>query len=147
MRRFALYIVLLTCAFAASARLDAQPTAHHAQDLKIFVDLEGSDPALANMYAAKLISHLVKHGFSVVESVDDADAILHGSGLIQSYQTEYNHTRYIAQAGMRLVNKDGVVLWADDVRSSRYAESASSSFAENVAKSLDKALSEKNANK
>jgi hypothetical protein len=123
--------------------LSAQTGVQGSQDLKVFVELEGSDHGLANMYAAKLISHLMKHGISVVETMDDADAILHGSGFVQSYSTEYGHTRYFAQAGMRLVNKDGLVLWADDVRSSRYAESASTSFAENVAKSLEKALAAK----
>ena len=141
MRKSVLAVLLLLCGISGAAMLSAQTGAQSSQGVKVFVDLEGSDPELANMYAAKLISHLMKHGISVVESMDDADAILHGSGLVQSYSTEYGHTRYIAQAGMRLVNKDGLVLWADDVRSSRYAESASTSFAENVAKSLEKSLS------
>lgn len=143
MRKLIQAILLLICGIPGAMLLNAQAATDRSQDLKIFVDLEGSDPAVANMYAAKLVSHLVKHGFTVVESEDDANAILHGSGLIQNYSTEYGHTRYFAQAGMRLVNKDGLVLWADDIRSSRYAESASSSFAENVAKSLEKALSDK----
>jgi|SRR5580704_15022178 hypothetical protein len=143
MRKSVWATLLLICGVFGAVILSAQTATPKPSDLKIFVDMEGSDPAVANMYAAKLISHLVKHGFSVVESMDDADAILHGSGLIQTYSTENGHTRYFAQAGMRLVNKDGAVLWADDIRSSRYAESASSSFAENVAKSLEKGLAEK----
>jgi hypothetical protein len=44
------------------------------------------------------------------------------------------------QAAMQLDNKDGVVLWADDVSSSFFALSATSSFAENVAKKLLEAM-------
>jgi hypothetical protein len=95
------------------------------------------------MLSAKLISHLVKRGVSVTESVDDADAVLSGSGLFQSSSSDYGHVRYRLQAGMRLVNKDGSVLWADDVSSSRFSESASSSFADNVAKSVAQALSQR----
>ncbi|MGB6194342.1 MAG: hypothetical protein WBF42_17890 [Terracidiphilus sp.] len=112
--------------------------------MKVFVNpLVGSNADLANMVTAKLISHLVKHEISVVESVDDADAVLNLSGLIQTSTGEYGQMHVRLQAGVRLVSKDGAVLWADDVRSSRYAESASSSFAENVAKNLEKALAEK----
>jgi hypothetical protein len=53
------------------------------------------------------------------------------------------HTRYRIHAAVRLVDKDGKVLWADDVSSSRYGQSASSSFSENVAKNLEQAVSAK----
>jgi hypothetical protein len=120
MRKSVLTVLLLLCGISGAPKLSAQIGPQSTPDFKVFVELEGSNPDLANMYAAKLISHLMKHGISVVESVDEADAILHGSGFVQSYSTEYGHTRYFAQAGMRLVNKDGLVLWADDVHSSRY---------------------------
>jgi hypothetical protein len=79
----------------------------------------------------------------VIESMDEADSILRGSGFAQSYSTKYGHTRYLTQAGMRLVNKGCFVLWADVVRSSRYAESHSNSFAGNVAKGFEKVLAAK----
>jgi hypothetical protein len=108
----------------------------------VFVNpLEGPDKGVVDMVSAKLISHLVKHGIAVTENVDDADAVLNCTGLIETSTTDEGHTRYRLQAGVRLVDKDGGVLWADDVSSSRYGLSASSSFAENVAKSLEQALS------
>ena len=46
-----------------------------------------------------------------------------------------------------MVDKDGKVTWADDISNSRYAESATSSFADNLAKSIEKALAEKQQRK
>lgn len=136
MRRSVAALALICGMFGVA--LNAQAT----HPPKVFVNpLEGSDKAAADVVSAKLISHLVKHGIAVTESVDDADAVLNCSALIQTSVTDQGHTRYRIQAGVRLVDKDGGVLWADDVASSRYALSASSSFAENVAKSLEQALS------
>jgi hypothetical protein len=39
-------------------------------------------------------------------------------------------------------HKDGVVLWADDLTNSRFARSATSSFAEKVARKLSQAMIE-----
>jgi len=129
--------LMLICGLFGAA-LNAQAT----HPPKVFVNpLEGPDKAVADMVSAKLISHLVKHGIAVTESVDDADAVLNCSGLIETSVSDQGHTRFRIQAGVRLVDKDGNVLWADDVASSRYATSASSSFAENVAKGLEEALS------
>jgi hypothetical protein len=84
---------------------------------------------------------------SIVEDEENADAILTGSGLVQTATSEYGHTRYLIQAGMRLISKEsGVVLWADNVSSSRFARSASSSFAEIVAKSLGRVFADKQKN-
>ena len=66
---------------------------------------------VANLITAKLISHLAKyHGISVVESEDKADAILTGSGLVQSTTNAYGHPTYHVKGAMRLDSKDGVVL-------------------------------------
>jgi hypothetical protein len=48
---------------------------------------------------------------------------------------------------MRLVNKNGVALWAADVSSSRYAVSESSSFVEKVTEKVAAALSEESKRK
>ncbi len=136
MRKYVAALALICGMFgvAVHAQTTHQP--------KVFVNpLEGPDKALADMVSAKLISHLVKHGIAVTESVDDADAVLNCSGLVETSVSDQGHTRVRIQAGVRLVDKDGNVLWADDVASSRYATSASSSFAENVAKGLEQALS------
>jgi hypothetical protein len=134
--------LLIIFGILGAVRLVAQSTPPPSQGLKVFVSpFEGSNAAEASMLGSKLISHLVKRGVSVTESVDDADAVLTGSGLVQTSTTDYGHVRYHLQAGMRLVNKDGSVLWANDVSNSRFSESASSSFADNVAKSVAQALS------
>jgi Lipopolysaccharide-assembly len=139
-------ILLLICGTAVVLKAQAAPEG--PSGVKVFVNpLEGQDPALANMLSAELITHLTKHGIAVVEGVDDADVVLNCTGLVQTSTTENGHTRYRIHAAVRLVNKDGKVLWADDITSSRYSQSASSSFSENVAKSLEKAVSAKSRNK
>jgi hypothetical protein len=126
----------------ATGLLNAQSVAPRLKDVKtIYVaPLGGDNPTVANMVTAKLISALAKiqiPGVSIVEDEDNADAILTGAGVVQTATTQSGSTHYVIQAGMRLVSKDGgVVLWADNITNSRYARSASSSFAENVAKSL-----------
>ena len=108
---------------------------------KVFVNpLEGSDGASASMVTAELMSHLIKHGIVIVETADKADAVLNSTGQIQTGTAEYGHTRYRIHAAVRLVDKDGKVLWADDLSSSRYAQSALSSFSDNVATSLEQAV-------
>jgi TolB-like protein len=142
MRKIVYATLLFIFGVLGAVVLNAQSTTHLSKDLNVFViPLEGPDSALANVLNAKLISHLVKRGVAVVESVDNADAVLNGAGLIQSSVNEYGHVHYRVQAGMRLVNKDGRVLWADEISSSRYAQSASSSFADNVAKAVAQAIS------
>jgi hypothetical protein len=123
--------------------LSAQPAVRRVQEVKtVFVaPLDGDNAAVANLVTAKLITYIAKmHGVSVVESEDKADAILTGSGLVQNITNIYGRSFYRVQAAMRLDNKDGVVLWADDITSNRFAQSASSSFAENVAKKLVQAI-------
>ena len=140
MRRISTIVFWLIC---GAALLAAQPSVERLQDVRtIFVNhFDSRNPEVANMVNAKLISYLAKyHGVSVVESEDKADAILTGSYQIQPVTNEYGHTRYHMQGQMRLDNKDGVVLWADDVSNSPFARSASSSFAENVAKKLVRAI-------
>jgi TolB-like protein len=133
--------------FAAAVVASAADSPEHLKDVKaIYVaPLEGQNTEVADMLRAKLISTLTKiQGISVVEDEDNADAILTGSGLLQSATNEYGHTHYVIQGGMRLISKEGgVVLWADNITSSRFARSASSSFAENVAKSLGRIFADR----
>lgn len=135
---FATILFALTTASVLPAQQDAAAT----HSLRIFVTpMEGSDQPLADMITAKLISHLVKHGISVVDTPESADVVLTGAGMVQSSLSEYGHTHYRVHGGWRLVSKkDDAVIWADDVSSSRFATSASSSFADNVAKSVEDAL-------
>ena len=62
---------------------------------------------------------------SSTEWENDADVVLTGSGLIGTSLSANGNMRDHLQAGMRLVDKEGAVLWADDVSSGRFAQSAS----------------------
>jgi hypothetical protein len=142
MRKQAQAIFLLLCGMVL---LNAQTPVQGLKNVKaVYVSLEGQNASVGEMLRAKIIAQLTKiQGLSVVEEETDADAILTGSGLVQSGVNEYGRTRYRIQGGMRLISKEGGrVLWADDISSSRYARSASSSFAENLAKKLGQAFAD-----
>lgn len=96
-----------------------------------------------SLVRSKIISSLVEacgSNCAVVEAIgpsgdngqDTADAIL--TGTIRVDTADGRH--YRVQGAMRLVDKDGSVLWAGNVYSSPFARSATSSFADNTAKKL-----------
>ena len=98
-----------------------------------------NNPDLDGLVRSKLISSLAQScgsGCTVMEKVDKggdvADAVLTGTVLVQTPDSR----RYKVQGAMRLVDKDGAVLWADTVYSSALARSATSSFAENTAREI-----------
>lgn len=102
-----------------------------------------NNPDLDGLLRSKLISSLAQEcgsGCAVVEDFgpsgdngeDTADGVLTGAGLLQC--SDNRHCRI--QAAMRLVAKDGTVVWAATIYSSPFARSASSSFADNTAKKL-----------
>jgi|SRR6266567_5984122 len=133
------YLNMLTLvAFVLAVSLLALPL--HAQNKKtIRVDQlvadNPNDQGAANLITSKLISYLTKYGIQVVESGDEADAVLTGSYVITS-TSKNGYTRYHVQGAVRLTDKDGKVLWGDVVLSGPYAKSATSSFTENVAKKV-----------
>jgi hypothetical protein len=103
-----------------------------------------SNPDWDGFVRSKLISSLVQDcgsGCTVVEAIgptgdngeDTADAVLTGTVLVQCSD---NNRRCRIQGAMRLVDKEGAVLWAATIYSSPFARSASSSFADNTAKKL-----------
>lgn len=115
MRQMLLVFMALIC--GSSAPVHAQRKVQRLQDVKaIYVaPWDGENAALANLIGAKLVSHLVKyHGVAVVENPDNADAILMGTGLTQSQTNNYGRVSYHVQAAMRLDNKDGLILWANE---------------------------------
>jgi len=137
--------LLLACGLLAASFVHAQSDTRRPVDLKVFVaPLEGPDADLINSIRVKLIRDFEKNGISVTETKEDADAILTGSGLMRSsFPTSLGHRPTLRiRASMRLVNKNGVALWAADVSSSRYAVSESSSFVEKVTEKVSAALSE-----
>jgi hypothetical protein len=146
MRHFARLVLFLATAVLSLAADPAQ-----LKDVKaIFVaPIEGTDNAIAEMLHAKVISSLSKiQGITLVEDEADADALLLCTGVMQSGTTEYGHQHFLIQGGVRLVLKEGgVVLWADNISSSRFARSASTSFADNVAKGLGKLFADRQPKK
>ncbi|MFZ0773570.1 MAG: hypothetical protein WCA49_22845 [Candidatus Sulfotelmatobacter sp.] len=127
----------------ATTLLNAQSAVKHVH--RIYVDELHfpNNPDWDGLVRSKLISSLVQDcgsGCTVVEDVgpsgdngsDTADGVLTGTVLVQSS----DNRRYRIQGAMRLVDKDGAVLWAATVYSSPFARSASSSFADNTAKKL-----------
>lgn len=109
-----------------------------------------NNPDLDGLLRSKLISSLAQDcgaSCAVVEDVgpsgdngdDTADGVLTGSGL---FQCSDNNRHCRIQAAMRLVAKDGTVVWAATIYSSPFARSASSSFADATAKKLTSFLSQ-----
>jgi len=125
----------------------AQFAEPHDRLLKVYVKpMQASDPDLAKSVREKLIVELEKRDVAVTESEEGADAILTGTGLVQSsFPASLFHRsgmRFRIRAGMRLVNKRGTALWASDVSSSRYAVSETASFVDRAAKGAVDALAE-----
>lgn len=124
----------------------AESGVSHLRDVKtVYVVPTGSDSSAipTELIRDKIISYLVKYGVSVLETGEDADATLSGSWLTQSAQVN-GRAFYSIRGSMRLVTKKGLVLWADDVSNDPYAQSASSSFADDVAKKLTRAMNDAN---
>jgi hypothetical protein len=67
-----------------------------------------------------------------------ADGLLTGTVLVENPDNQH----YRIQGAMRLVDKDGTVVWAATIYSSPFARSASSSFADNTAKKLSSFLTQ-----
>lgn len=134
----------LAAVFVTSAADSPQTLIKNVKTIYV-ASLEGSNQPVTDMLRAKLISAVSKiPGIAVVEEEDNADAILTGSGLMAAPISEYGHVHYRVQGGMRLISKEGeVVLWADNITNSRFARSASSSFADNVAKSLERVFADR----
>jgi hypothetical protein len=130
---------ILTLLLFGTALLDAQAPVKRVHTVYVDELHFPSNPDYDGLVRSKLISYLVQHCGSdctVMEAVDKegdvADAILTGTVLVQTPDSRH----YRVQGAMRLVDKDGAVLWADTVYSSTFARGATSSFADNVAKKL-----------
>lgn len=136
-------IILAALLLFATTLVNAQPAVKHVH--RIYVDELHfpSNPDWDGFVRSKLISSLAQDCGSdctVVEAVgpsedngeDTADGVLTGTVLVQC--PDSRHCRI--QGAMRLVDKDGTVLWAATIYSSPFARSASSSFADNTAKKL-----------
>jgi hypothetical protein len=145
MRALVLSLLLSLSAILVIAPLQAQTDAPPSNELKVFVQpLQGPDGDLAKSVTAKLIGELQKHGLAIAYAREDADAILSGSGLMQTNKSlSLGHRPSLCiRGGMRLVNKNGVAIWVEDVSSARYAVSESASFVDKVANGVSEAMAE-----
>lgn len=129
---------LLTLVLCGAAILDAQ--SKPVQTVYVNELVFRNNPELGGFVRSKLISSLAEYCGSVCtvkEAVDGdgdvADTVLNGSVLVQQMEES---RRYKVQGAMRLMDKDGAILWAATIYSSPFARSATSSFADNVAKKL-----------
>lgn len=127
----------------ATTLLNAQSPVKHPR--RIYVDALhfASDPDWDEIVRSRLISSLAQYcgsGCTVVEDLgpsgdhgkDIADGVLSGAVLVQTDDSWH----YRIQGAMRLVDKDGTVLWADTINNGSFARNATSSFADNTAKKL-----------
>lgn len=150
MRTYLVFAILFS-AFVLSP-LRGQTTAQRLQDVKkVYVGPFGDGPG-SELIRSKLISHLVKSKrLEVVEVANQADAILTGVGELsktEHYSANANRStanasggsRYHATAGVRLLNTEHKILWADEVSNGMFSRSASSSVADKIVKNLLKAI-------
>jgi hypothetical protein len=135
---------ILTVLLFGTGLLNAQAVAARSVHRVYVAELHfPKNPDYDGIVRSKLVGSLARYcgsACTVVEAVgpsdnngpDIADGILIGTVVVQTS----DNRRYVVQGAMRLVDKDGNVLWADTVYSSPFARSATSSFAENTAKKL-----------
>jgi hypothetical protein len=85
---------------------------------------------LADLVTAKLISHLVEHGVNVLDGDSDhpTDAVLKVTYTVRGAHIE---------GPVRLTDVSGRVIWAGEARSLPFSHSASTSFAEAVAREVE----------
>jgi hypothetical protein len=133
MKKIGILIVLL-----ASSSLSAQSTTKHVHQIYVDELHFPSHPDLDASMHSNLISSLAQacgSGCTVVER-DAADAVLSGTLDIQASGSQ----SYRVQGTMRLVDKNGTVIWAAMIYSSAPAQSIASNFADYTAKKLTAAL-------
>ncbi len=146
-----IFAVLLLCGVTL---VNAQSAPKHTQQIYVDALHFPANSDWDGLVRSKLITGLVQDcaaACSVVEANGDsgdngqdiADAVLTGTVVVENN----GYGRYRVQGAMRLVAKDGTVLWANTVYSSPLARSATSSFADNTAKKLATFLSQADARK
>ena len=111
---------------------------------KIYVDAFDEGDA-ADAMRTKIIAQFGKvRRFELVESADQADAVLNGASQIIKLAKGNQHApggeRYHAKANVQLVSKDQTVLWMDDPSTGAASHfTATSNLAERIVKDLLKA--------
>jgi hypothetical protein len=147
MRRLIFAFLVLMGAMVGGVGISAQTDAKMPVRLNLYVKpLEGPDATLAKSVRSKLIDELTQHGISVIESDEHADAVLSGYGLTRATKCKGTnwggHSSTCVHAVMRLVNRNGVVLWTEEAASNRYSVNETTSFIDNVTKKTTEAMEE-----
>jgi hypothetical protein len=113
---------------------------------RIYVDSFDEGDA-ADAIRSKIVAQLAKaRRFEVVESADQADAVLNGASQIVKLAKGNQHApggeRYHAKADVQLIGKDQTILWMDDFSTGAASHfTATSNLAERIVKDLLKATS------
>jgi len=131
-----------------------QGRVEHLRDVKkVYVGSFGNEFG-ADVIRNKLISHPVKSGrIEVVEKEEQADAILTGAGQVSANHvfnasssatggSAHGSTHDHATAGVRLLNRESKILWADDTSSGMFARSASSGLADKLLNAFSRRTAE-----
>ena len=123
--RYALPLLLL----GLSALSSSQTRAQRLRDIKTVYVGSFGDGEGPELIRSKIITCLVKSKqFDVLENSAAADAVLTGVSSVA--------------AGVRLLNREQKILWADDPSNRAFSRSVSSSVAERVCQNLLKATAQ-----
>lgn len=141
MQKFIVSFLFILVATLSSSVLRAQNEGPRQVTLYV-KPLEGSDAALTKSIRAKLIDALAQHGIALVESDEHADIVVGGTGLALTTKrwTIGHRPAPCVRAVMRMVNRNHVTLWSEDISSSRLAIDLSTSFVENVSHKIEDAV-------
>jgi len=132
---------------AVTVTVSANQSAQRLADIKkIFVAPFGSGEGV-EIIRDKVINRLLKSELVVVDSANEADAILGGSGQTNSHSGLFfngsyasTYTRYAAELVVRLTGKGHNILWTDEVKSNWFHKRSSASAGSNAADKLVKDL-------
>ena len=145
----AAWIALLCCLTAApllpAQNLRAQSFVNSGPQLRVYVGaINGPEEDFARHVRARLVDELLERGVALVESEENADAVLTGERVQESTKSLKLGRRpaMCIRGDLHLRAKRGALLWSGDISSDRYAVSQTASFAQNAGKKIALALSE-----
>jgi hypothetical protein len=133
MKLKALAITLLLAAPAVFAQSSIKTVRMEPIDSPCCSNSPGEDKLLTE----KIVSSLVAHGDVVLDGESDhpTDAVLHVTYTVDQYGKIHGPAR--------LTDVSGTIVWAGEARTPPFARSASSSFADEIAKQVEAFLSGK----
>jgi hypothetical protein len=144
MKLHSIWIALLCCLMTTPA-LRAQRVTNNDRPLRVYVGpISGPEEEFTHHVRARLVDELLERGVALVETEENADAVLTGERVQESTKKLRVGQRpaFCIRGDLKLVARRGALLWAGDVSSDRYAVSQSASFAQNAGKKIALALDE-----